>query len=518
MMCGECLKKIHYIRISNAYNMLHCLSFKGIALSFLTLVLAGTGCSRRSGRIDVIFDTDANNEIDDQHAIAYLLLNDETFNVLGLTTNTTTYGGDIASQSLEARRVARLVGREDVPVLDGADGSFEEILPHIGEPAFDGSAAVDFILVQARKHSAKRPLTLLAVGKLTNVALALAKDPSVASRMRLVWLGTRYPDAREYNLVNDIPAANYVLGSSIPMEVAPTASGGEPIGTESVRVARAYALAHFAGLGPRVQEPVEGLHGGAFSCFGDYSADLFAHVKEEKRSLYDLTAVAIVKNPAFGRPRTIPAPLIQDEKCVDCPDGVRPILLWEHFDRDGIIADFEATLRGKTDPSVAGCLEAWRSLSLHSDTDRVQLGRQVAANPGQWQAVYDFLKDNDLATLALGRHEIVPGGAYANVQEYQTKLENVFEAHRDYIDVQILVSGEEVIDVADLADALDCTMEYDKERDCVLYASAAKVRSLDADPSAWFVFFPSDLHRPGMAKDATPSPVRKVVAKIPVAE
>ena len=68
------------------------------------------------------------------------------------------------------------------------------------------------------------------------------------------------------------------------------------------------------------------------------------------------------------------------------------------------------------------------------------------------------------------------------------------------------------------SDALDCTVEYDKERDCVLYASAAKVRSLDADPSAWFVFFPSDLHRPGMAKDATPSPVRKVVVKIPVAE
>lgn len=167
---------------------------------------------------------------------------------------------------------------------------------------------------------------------------------------------------------------------------------------------------------------------------------------------------------------------------------------------------------------ASDCLKEWQSFPLHSDTNQTLLKEQVAANPGQWQAVYDFLKDNDLATLALGRHEIVPGGAYANVQEYQTKLENVFEAHRDYIDVQILVSGEEVIDVADLADALDCTMEYDKERDCVLYASAAKVRSLDADPSAWFVFFPSDLHRPGMAKDATPSPVRKVVAKIPVAE
>ena len=161
--------------------------------------------------------------------------------------------------------------------------------------------------------------------------------------------------------------------------------------------------------------------------------------------------------------------------------------------------------------------KAWKALPLHSDTDAALLEEQVAASPAQWQAVYDFLTGNDLAALAVGRHEIVPGGAYANVQEYQTKTEGVFEAHRDFIDVQIVVSGEEVIDVAALADALDCTQEYDKARDCVLYASASEFRCLDADPSAWFIFFPSDLHRPGMAKNGSPSPVKKIVVKIPVA-
>ena len=53
-------------------------------------------------------------------------------------------------------------------------------------------------------------------------------------------------------------------------------------------------------------------------------------------------------------------------------------------------------------------------------------------------------------------------------------------------------------------------------RDCVLYATASKIRSFDADSSAWFVFFPSDLHRPGVARDGVPSPVRKVVVKIPL--
>ena len=140
---------------------------------------------------------------------------------------------------------------------------------------------------------------------------------------------------------------------------------------------------------------------------------------------------------------------------------------------------------------ASDCLKAWQSLPLHSDTDQAQLKEQIAADPAQWQAVYDFVTGNDLSALSLGRH-------------------------RDYIDVQIVVSGEENISVADLPDALDCTMEYDKGRDCVLYATASKIRSFDADSSAWFVFFPSDLHRPGVARDGVPSPVRKVVVKIPL--
>ena len=163
------------------------------------------------------------------------------------------------------------------------------------------------------------------------------------------------------------------------------------------------------------------------------------------------------------------------------------------------------------------CSKVWKALPLNPDTNAALLEEQIAANPAQWQAVYAFLTGNDLTALPLGRHEIVPGGAYANVQEYQTKLEGGFEVHRDFIDVQIVVSGAETILVADLADALDCTQEYDKERDFALYASASKFRSLDVDSTSWCIFFPTDLHQPGMARDGVPSPVKKVVVKIPVA-
>ena len=313
------------------------------AIAALALALACLGCSKDDGRIDVIFDTDANNEIDDQHAIAYLLLSDDVFNTLGLTTNTTRNGGDIKLQTLEARRVTSLVGHPETPIYEGADGSFEDILPKVGEKEFDGHVAVDFIIKQARKHSAKKPLTVIAVGKLTNVALALAKKPSVAKRIRLVWLGTNYPKPGEYNFDNDIPAVNYVLDSKVPFEITPVC-GGTDIGTAFVKVSREYVHENFTGIGPKVKEPVEGRHGGRFACFGDYSVDLFDNVPELVRSLFDMSAVAIVKNPDWATPRTIPAPVFQDGAWVERPDNARQITLWEHFNRDAIVADFVATL------------------------------------------------------------------------------------------------------------------------------------------------------------------------------
>ncbi len=312
-------------------------------LAAMALAMSVSCSEKDDGRIDVVFDSDANNEIDDQHAIAYLLLNEDVFNTLGITTNTTRNGGNIKLQTLEAQRVIKLVGRPDTPIYEGADGSFEEILPTIGNKEFDGCSAVNFIIEQAGRHSSKKPLTIIAVGKLTNIALALAKKPSIAKRIRLVWLGTNYPDPGEYNFDNDIPSVNYVLDTDVPFEIT-TVRYKDDTGTSAVKVSREYAHEHFTGLGPKVSEPVEGRHGGKFICFGDYSVDLFDNMPDLVRSLYDMSAVAIVKNPAWAKTRTIPAPTFQDGKWVERPDNSRTVIIWEYFDRDAIVADFEKTL------------------------------------------------------------------------------------------------------------------------------------------------------------------------------
>jgi purine nucleosidase len=295
----------------------------------------------------VLLDSDANNELDDQHAIAYLLFSGDAFDVEGITVNRTRGGGDVELQAQEAERIVTLAGlRRVFPVIRGANGSFAEIAPHIREKRFDGHAAVDAIIEQA-KASTSQPLVLLPVGKLTNVALALLKDPSIASKVRIVWLGSNYPEPGEYNQENDEGALQYVLDADVPFEIA-LVSYGTPMGTDRVRATREEIRQRMPGKGPRLRAPVTGRHGGKFATFGDYSVNLFDHIElsgnPPSRALYDMAAVAIVKNPAWAKPRKIPAPKLVDSKWVERPDNKRMITLWEHFDRDAIMNDFYATM------------------------------------------------------------------------------------------------------------------------------------------------------------------------------
>ncbi len=326
---------------------------RAIGITTVFLLLIASACASPRGtvaamRIRVLLDTDANNEVDDQHAIAYMLFNGNVFDVAGITVNRTRGGGDVENQAKEAERIVTLAGLEQrFSVIRGANGSFAEIAPHLGESTFDGAAAVNLIIQRAHEPS-RQPLLLLAVGKLTNVALALKKDPSIASRVRIVWLGSHYPEPGEYNQENDEGALSYVLDVDVPFEVVLVRWGGTPPGTAAVRVTREEIKSRMPGKGPRISAPIVGRHGGQFTTFGDYSINLFEHIDlngdPPARALFDMAAVAIMKNPAWARAVRIPAPRLVDSKWVDRPDNTRSIVLWENFDRDAIFRDFFATM------------------------------------------------------------------------------------------------------------------------------------------------------------------------------
>ncbi len=293
--------------------------------------------------IQLILDSDTNNELDDQHAIAYILSNNKYFNLKGVTVNKTTFGGAIDDHALEAERVLKLCARQDIAVFKGAAGNFKQIKEQIMTSEFDGSEAVDFI-IETAKASDQEKLVILAVGKLTNVALALLKEPSIAFNLRVVWLGSNYPSSREYNLINDTFAVAAVLQSDVEFEMV-TVREGVSSGTANVVAHTEEIKNKVQGKGPQITNPVTGRNGKLFSNFGDYSVSLFELFpgggSPQGRSFFDVAAVAILKKPYWAEKVEIPAPsLSEDGKWTEQSDNPRKIVYWENFEDNKIMRDF----------------------------------------------------------------------------------------------------------------------------------------------------------------------------------
>ncbi len=296
----------------------------------------------------VIFDTDANNELDDQHALAYLLFNGDEFDVDAVTVNATYNGGDIEGHYQEANRILQLCNLEsDIPLLKGANASFSEIIDQWDADNYDGMEAVDHLIEVTKREK----IDIIAVGKLTNIALALYKEPDFARRTRIIWLGSNYPEPGEYNQDNDTIAMNYVLNSNIPFEMV-TVRYGQPSGTDAVKVTQAEIDEKMPGLGPKTREPITGRHGGEFDNFGDYSVSLFKYIDYHgdppSRPLFDMVAVAILKNSSWGEVKEIPAPVLIENQWVERPENQRKIKVWENFDKEAMLSDFFETMNNPT--------------------------------------------------------------------------------------------------------------------------------------------------------------------------
>jgi inosine-uridine nucleoside N-ribohydrolase len=298
--------------------------------------------AKETRKTRIIFDTDTNNELDDQHALAYLLFNQSTFQIEGITVNTTDNGSSMEQHYAEAKRVLQLCAADTFPLLRGADKNFKDIVKTLDSTTYDGQDAVDLMINKSLENTSDT-LVILAVGKLTTVALAVARDPSIVNRVRLVWLGSNYPEPGEYNQNNDTVAMNYLLNKKVPFEMV-TVRYGKLSGTAAVSITQADVNKIMPGLGPRISVPVVGRMGGVFFCFGDYSVDLFKHIDYHSdppsRSLFDMAAVAIVKNPTWAERSSIPAPILINNQWAERPGNPRKIIVWENFKSRAILDDF----------------------------------------------------------------------------------------------------------------------------------------------------------------------------------
>jgi biofilm protein TabA len=108
-------------------------------------------------------------------------------------------------------------------------------------------------------------------------------------------------------------------------------------------------------------------------------------------------------------------------------------------------------------------------------------------------------------------------GAFALEQTYETRLraDGFFESHRKYIDVQVIVEGEELMEVID-ASRITMRQPYNAERDLIVYEDSSEASQLRVYAGQATIFFPTDVHMPTLRIRAAPVLVRKTVVKVPV--
>jgi biofilm protein TabA len=135
-------------------------------------------------------------------------------------------------------------------------------------------------------------------------------------------------------------------------------------------------------------------------------------------------------------------------------------------------------------------------------------------NKERWDKAFAFLKSNDLSKLEVKRYDIDGDNLYAPISEYLTKNEEDarFESHQKYIDIQYVISGIEQMSIAPVSSKKDILVPYDASKD-LEFMTVTQFNSFKATPERFFIFFPSDIHRPGV-KVGVNSQVRKVVVKV----
>ncbi len=280
-------------------------------------------------KINVILDTDIYNECDDQFALAYLIKSQDMFNIEAIT---------VAPYSHTKR---------DVKVIDGQDLSYNEILKICNWLNFDtfnkvfkgsmgyiqngydeNNDAVNKIIEVALKND---KTYILGIGAITNIALAIKKEPKIIDRIEIIWLGgneIEYKDNLEFNFRQDIEAVKTVLKSKVKLTILPCNNvvSNLRIDIDTLRnnLENKSELCNY--LIRRFYN--DGYHG-----------------IEESRVIWDISVVAYMINKNWFETKKISCPNIKEDTSYEFTEGNHNITFVTKLDREKIYSDLFRKLR-----------------------------------------------------------------------------------------------------------------------------------------------------------------------------
>lgn len=281
----------------------------------------------KSDRIKkVILDTDTNNEVDDQFAIAYAL-GSEKIDLLSINAapfhnqNSTSFGNGMERSYDEIKRVLAAYETDcSIPVYKGS-------LQRIGEAEgpVESDAAENIIKTAL---SSDEIIYVLGIGACTNIASALLIEPKIKEKIAVIWLGASRigcESVGEFNLNQDYDAARALLDSGVPLLLCPA------WGVTSVLYAQ-------------IPEFEKELKDKSSMCellwqlINEYYNDA-GKPGGYGRTIWDIAAVAILSNPSCADVKIIPAPILTDEYTYAYDDSRHDMMYLESIDRDATYSD-----------------------------------------------------------------------------------------------------------------------------------------------------------------------------------
>ncbi len=322
-----------------------------------------------TGKLRVVIDTDAYNEVDDQFAIAWALRDTERFDVEA-----------VYAAPYDRRAIG--VMEEGESAKNGMERSYDEIINlynllgisdtsnvYRGSESFmtaekipvPSDACEDLI---KRAHQSDEVLYVIALGAATNLASALIKDPSIISKIVIVWLGgqpTTYSHATEFNLMQDVYSAQVLFDSKVPLvyipcmqvasllsisaeELCANLKGKSKVGSyltdivvnefKNIEYARA-SLAFFSK--------------GYLKGQGDYPSEEYDKFETNfvawSRIIWDISVVGFLKNPTWCVTKLEPSPILKENCDWDSTDESRhPIRVCNYLFRDHMFGEMFSKL------------------------------------------------------------------------------------------------------------------------------------------------------------------------------
>lgn len=246
-------------------------------------------------KFHVILDTDTDNEADDQFALSYLLKSKDRIILDAVTIAPYSNNITSAKESIEksynvAKEVFELCNEPSDNVI------FKGYTDYIINNYVEENEAVEKIV----DVSTKNEITyILAIGALTNVALAIKKYPSIINKIKVIWLGGHSllsKDNREYNFRQDIEANRIVFYSGVDLTVIPCKNVASNLVTSIYELEHNFDITQ--GLGKLLYDRFynDGIHG-----------------ITQRRVIWDISVVAYGVNPYWFEIKEVKCPRIDDE-------------------------------------------------------------------------------------------------------------------------------------------------------------------------------------------------------------